>query len=353
MIISPKQQGYLRFKQTGSATLVVALVLLIVTSVITLYAGRNVVMEQRISANDHRAKQLAQAADAGVEYGIGWLINNPNGVTWNGVADAQGMESSTNTITTTLSTGYTMQVTMKRPLNNVYRMQVYAKATETGGTVFSESRTDVLMSKLLAGYPNAALVLSGCLSNVNGNPSANNIDGVGVSVVVSSQASSCIDTGHLNLNGDTVVGNDFTGTAWDRTFSMSQAQVQAMAAAQVAAGVPFADRTVHWITDASPWHTDIGNPSTSPPQSRIIVFTNCPKVNGGTVLVGIVFFQGPCDSNGWGGGKVYGSVVMEGDMSKLNANTQFTYSKAYIDSLFDSNAGVQSKVPGSWIDKAS
>lgn len=353
MMVSPKQQIDSRSAQTGSATLVVALVLLIVTSMITLYAGRNVVMEQRISANDYRAKQLAQAADAGVEYGIAWLISNPNGVIWNGVADASGMEYSTNTIGTSLSAGYTIVVTLKRPLGNLARMQVYAKATETGGTVSAEGRTEILMSKLLAGYPDAALVLNGCLSNVNGNPDADNADVVGGTAVVSSKDASCIDTGHLNLHGDTVADNDFAGTAWDRTFSLSQTQVKAMANAEVAAGVPFADRTVHWITSASPWSTNIGNPSSSPPQSRIIVFTGCPKVNGGTILVGIVYFVGPCDSNGWGGGKVYGSVIMEGDMSKLNANTSFTYSRDYIDSLYNSNTGVQAKVPGGWIDKAS
>ncbi|MDO9167811.1 MAG: pilus assembly PilX N-terminal domain-containing protein [Methylobacter sp.] len=51
----------------------------------------------------------------------------------------------------------------------------------------------------------------------------------------------------------------------------------------------------------------------------------CPKLNGGIVIYGIVYFESTtaCASNGWGGADIYGSVIWEGDVDKPNANSKF------------------------------
>ncbi|MDP2099500.1 MAG: PilX N-terminal domain-containing pilus assembly protein [Methylobacter sp.] len=68
----------------------------------------------------------------------------------------------------------------------------------------------------------------------------------------------------------------------------------------------------------------IGTPST--PVILIVPSAyGCPKLNGGIVIYGIVYFESTtaCASNGWGGADIYGSVIWEGDVDKPNANSRF------------------------------
>lgn len=75
MLISHKSHG--RFgspgRQRGVVAVVTALVLLIIVTIVTVYVAKVVVMEQRISANEVRAKEAFEAADAGMNYAIGYL----------------------------------------------------------------------------------------------------------------------------------------------------------------------------------------------------------------------------------------------------------------------------------------
>ncbi|WP_455204724.1 hypothetical protein, partial [Kaarinaea lacus] len=50
----------------------------------------------------------------------------------------------------------------------------------------------------------------------------------------------------------------------------------------------------------------------------------CPKINGGPTIYGVVFVDSDCPSaNGFGGADFYGSAVVNGNINKLNANTDF------------------------------
>ena len=61
-------------RQQGAATLIVALILLVAMTIVTIFAARSAVMEQKIYANELRAKQAFEAAEAGLEFGIAYLL---------------------------------------------------------------------------------------------------------------------------------------------------------------------------------------------------------------------------------------------------------------------------------------
>ncbi|MDO9371045.1 MAG: pilus assembly PilX N-terminal domain-containing protein, partial [Gammaproteobacteria bacterium] len=56
--------------ERGVATLITSLALLLAITLLTFAAARVGIMEQRISANDYRAKQGFEAAQAGIEFAI-------------------------------------------------------------------------------------------------------------------------------------------------------------------------------------------------------------------------------------------------------------------------------------------
>ncbi len=70
--------------QAGAATLLVVMVLFFIVSMVAAYTSRNLVFEQRTSANQYRSTQALEAAEAGLE----WTISMLNTGRINGLCEA-------------------------------------------------------------------------------------------------------------------------------------------------------------------------------------------------------------------------------------------------------------------------
>jgi type IV pilus assembly PilX-like protein len=62
-----------RHHQHGAAALLVVVVLFFILAMVTAYAGRNLIFEQRTSVNNQRAAQAFEAAESGLDLAIGLL----------------------------------------------------------------------------------------------------------------------------------------------------------------------------------------------------------------------------------------------------------------------------------------
>jgi hypothetical protein len=60
-------------QQRGAATLIIVLLLFFIVSLVAAYTGRNLIFEQRTSANQYRSTQAMEAAQAGVEWALAQL----------------------------------------------------------------------------------------------------------------------------------------------------------------------------------------------------------------------------------------------------------------------------------------
>ncbi|MBK7062119.1 MAG: pilus assembly PilX N-terminal domain-containing protein [Rubrivivax sp.] len=60
-------------RQGGAATLIVVMVLFFIMSMVAAYTSRNLIFEQRTSANQLRSTQAAEAAEAGLQWALGLL----------------------------------------------------------------------------------------------------------------------------------------------------------------------------------------------------------------------------------------------------------------------------------------
>jgi Tfp pilus assembly protein PilX len=65
-------------RQKGAAVLLVSIVLLIGVTLVTVFAARVGVMDQRISANEYRHKEAQAAADAALEQATAFISQNPD-----------------------------------------------------------------------------------------------------------------------------------------------------------------------------------------------------------------------------------------------------------------------------------
>ena len=57
----------------GMAALTVVMILFFVMALVAAYTNRNLLFEQRISANSYRSNRALEAADAGVEWTVAML----------------------------------------------------------------------------------------------------------------------------------------------------------------------------------------------------------------------------------------------------------------------------------------
>src|SRR5665647_1995751 len=61
-------------RQTGMATLVTSLVIMILATILVMAVSKTTLMEQRISSNEIRSRQAAEAAEAGINYGVAYVM---------------------------------------------------------------------------------------------------------------------------------------------------------------------------------------------------------------------------------------------------------------------------------------
>lgn len=62
-----------RYFQTGSSTLLISILLLFAASIIVIGVSRTTIIEQRISANEMRARQAFEAAQTGIDHALDYL----------------------------------------------------------------------------------------------------------------------------------------------------------------------------------------------------------------------------------------------------------------------------------------
>ncbi len=357
-------------RQRGAAALGVTLVLLFLLTILAVMGSRVLVQETRSTANELQAARAFEAAEAGLEYGVAWL--NANAPPYTYVADttafggvaACASSSACQRISTDQVVsigGFNVTVRFRRatvPLESMNFLEVMSYAVSTADSANkSTSRQSVFVSpfnKNQSGSGAPPLVLNGCLSGVTGTPDLNP-KAAGTVGIVSSQAAGCLDNGHMDLHGGTKLGCGFTGTAWDYVFpGIPKADMKAISDAQAAAGIALADRSVVWVDSSANWHDSVG--SLGPPvKASILVFSaaaGCPKINGNPTIVGIVYYEGGCDGNGFGGATLHGSLVYEGSLTKFNANTSLNYNAA-VNTIVATGGNLGGKVPkvaGTWKD---
>ncbi|MBF0400805.1 MAG: hypothetical protein HQL90_08555 [Magnetococcales bacterium] len=312
----------------GAATLFMSLIILLSLTVIAVTGGKSARMEQMVSANEYRALEAFHSAEAGLEYGIRWLATITP--TWVAGSCNQNMTLTAPALTASNGDSYNQTVSFCR--NTATKDYVRVRATSVAvqdptitASVQQYVRPNTILSPGFA-LNTPPLVVNGCVNGITGTPDVY-AGGVGSLGLATSQTNTpaCIDTGHLDLHGGTVLGNAFNTTAWTYLFgSITKAQFQAMAAAEAAAEAAGqmlrSERHYFWITDTNNWHENVGTPT----HAVVLAFataSSCAKTNGGVTIYGVVYYEDPsCGNQGWGGADIFGTASFEGNLTQFTAN---------------------------------
>jgi hypothetical protein len=333
------------------ATLAVGLVLVIAASILSFSVAKSGIMEQKISANERRAREAAYAAEAALDYGVAWASRNrlPVGG-WTAEPSPSSFEyfdfaGTTPSVSTDPDPGdgvaegdlFSTNLRFRRDTGNPEFVQVIATAVSADGV--SARMSQYVRPQYLVETHHPPLVVDGCIYNFGRGPHLWPAATGATSLAsthnpINDVFCLSVPASELELHdGILTTGYLTAGALWETAFNLPKEAVQALSAAEAYAtthdsdsdGNPDmnpADRTFYWVDSVADgtWSDSLGS-ATHPVVLVFAEAAGCPSLASGVVIYGVVYFEVPapeCDLSGWGGGiEIYGSLFFEGHASGL------------------------------------
>ncbi len=384
-------------RQSGSASLVVGLILLLGAGILTFSATRTGVMEQRIATNELRAKEARQVAQAGLEYAVAWLSKN----SWQkGVAEPRPPA-----VATLSGDTYQTHLAFDKTPDGICVQAHSSAASEPG--VYANLWECVHQSGLFAATRDtsmpAPLVVAGCMSPPDQRAGLFVSPNSAGSIMTGRTADAdCLPIGSLAVsrwrdeNANRVMEPDeeghssafervaFTGCpashcAWKQVFAMGLEDAKKAATRahhvysdDIPCGATRAPG-IYLIRNAGPigsldvtgpcreeeQEEDVGAGTIGTPSRPVLLIvpsdTGCPAFTEDIRIHGIVYYETTtgCANRGWGGAQVQGSVIWEGNVEAPAASSRFI--ETDYGSGGELNDAFQvildaARVPGSWRD---
>ncbi len=356
-------------RQRGLATIVVALVLLVGISIVSLFANRVTLFDLRMADNQYKAGKAFQAAEAGLERAIARMQDKA----WR---DANFIDGNSDGVmpdapaTETLGTDQTHRVTFTRLGGDNKTLRIDSRGCSdacspcTASCAGNALVAHILQFKpSLAGVPSAPMTAKGNVQTggnadiVNTDPSTN-----GLTVLAGGNTLSVGSATLTSLPGTppgaSVAMNDTTlSSLSDDQFFMeffgdTKANVQAAAHQVTCSGVCNASLSgqtgkVIYVTGNTQISSNITIGSTASPV--ILIVDGTLHITGNVEIYGIVYCTAIIwDNTGMGTVNIHGGAVAEGSFTG-NGTPTITYDKTVMDNLHDA-LGTYAKVIGSWRD---
>ncbi|MDH5326192.1 MAG: pilus assembly PilX N-terminal domain-containing protein [Gammaproteobacteria bacterium] len=359
-------------QQQGATTLIMSVILLVSISLTTLFTARSSVIALRLDANEFRAKQAFEAAEAGLNHGLTYVLNNG--------AD-QNNDNAIDTLPGyTFSSGngssYSVTLTDTSSSGDFTQILVTAVGLSDDGTGRRTLSQELTLSKTLSLAPNSALTSHG---NVHVQGSANAITnletnntiwsggnvtfgGAGSTETSSGNCSAlpCSDVNAGSSTGDPALAAISDEAFFQNFFGMSRAQTRARADLMVSgdpsdptAGYNFTNisASVSGVTGAFIWvdgsaQINGGIQIGTPTEPVVMVIDGNAHLGGNVTIYGLVYI-----SNDWkhGNGNLHivGAAIIEGDYESAgNPNTRFDSTVLAATNTI----GRMTPVAGSWKD---
>ena len=199
-----------RYPQQGAATLLLVLILTTITAVVTLTTTSVSLMEQRILANEFRAREALEAAEAGAELAVAWAGDNE--IPWPGGGNTLtcpgrgGCPSLADVTGTSSGESYGLSLVFSRSDGAATFIKVAATSighpdvslTATVERHLRQYRKELFETNASMPPP---LVIAGCLTSPTENPDVYVLDYANTAIVTGSTADAvCLPQGNMSSN---------------------------------------------------------------------------------------------------------------------------------------------------------
>lgn len=362
-------------RQKGAATLVFTVVLLVVGTLIILFAANFGAMQEKAVGNLTRNAQAFGAADAGLEYGISYLKQNYSTITG---SPSGGFINYTNSSLTnvTLANNSKFSVTYTNPTANNYNViLITSTGVNDDGSATRVISQLVDRGSILSSPSTSSLVTKGQV-NMSGNATVTNtftnqtiqaaedvnIGGSSQTITssgVSSTSSIIRSDVQRNVSSlQSLSNNDFFATYFG-TNNISGVKGQMVNYFNNSSNTNYSTTlnnmsgTSIWIDQTSGSTATINGTTTIGTASNpvLLVVNGNLSLSGNITIYGYVFVFGSNNIDSITGNvQIIGGMATAGDL-RMSGNIGLTYNPTVLTSLeTNTNLTYYAKIPGSWKD---
>jgi len=343
--------------ERGAASLLVALVLMMSITLLTLAVAHTRLTETRMAGNERWQKRLALAAESAAEAATAVLTGASPALTWTPADQDTTLVSRARPVES--SGGVETRVTYRRPDRNSPFVEIQATSSARSGRgiaarVSEQVRLLTVLSPLAESAP--PLVINGCLSGaavISIRPINSDSHTAG-DALWRYTASPCPALAAVDMHAGRGVVKSLDDTLWTTFFSISRDEYARLAAAELA--LPSARRR-YWQVDpgaliGGKWARSLGNRD----RPVVVYFpapTGCPRFAAGVRIFGVVFIDAACpeplaDSRL----EVIGTLVVNGNANSGSASIELQHiqNADRLQTRLSFPVIRVVRIPGSWKD---
>ncbi|MGB5298557.1 MAG: hypothetical protein WBM52_20070 [Thiogranum sp.] len=316
-----KQLNPGRQTQKGAATLLIALVLMMSITMVTMAVARTLVVEQRMANNANWNTRLMLQAEAGLAKGLAYLSRSLQSMSWQRATD-------NNTLVDKMTVSFTgpdiqTDVVFSRPADPDQYIHIQVTSSRDDGSTLHAGisryvRPMSVLTPLVESAP--PLILNGCLTSIPINfdirPLNADSDQAGDSVWLGGgrpcPTLHLIDT-HKGPIQAKITGDDL----WPLIFSVSREEFHSLATEQNE--LADSDRN-YWLAqdgdlNSGRWNRSLGS-ADRPVALYFSAAIGCPEFSDGVRLYGVVFVDTDCpEPIADYGFEVFGTLIINGDLN--------------------------------------
>ena len=348
------------FRQKGAVTLLIAVGMLVASSMLTIFSAESSMMQEKMNSNIARNEQAFESAEAGLNYGFVHFSKNQKLITPD---PANYSSNATQNVSLTNGGEYTIQYSQLDPAEpNLIKVTVTGKSADnTSKKVLAQL---VKYIPILATRPQNPLTIRGS-AELSGdseiaNPTSTITIWSGGNTTFQGSASTVNSNNQKsrknNIKED-VVANDsnLANTSKDNFFKnffgRSKDQVKSMADTYIDngdySGLNGKQNEVIWLEKPGGIvHVNQGIIG-SLENPVILIVNGTLTLSGPVEIYGYVYVTGSVDKIS-GTANIYGAVATEENFIPLGTSN-ITYNPYILDQL-DANFGSITRIIGSWLD---
>ena len=357
----------------GAVTLIMTLVLMILSTLIIIFAANYGNLQSKAITNIQRHQQAYEAAQAGLEYGINYLQQNSATILASPVS-GYILPYTNNSITNvTMANNSKFSITYTNPTANNYDLiKITSVGTSDDGTSTKTVSQLVEFGSLLLSAPTIPMTIKGDVSLSGDVEIINTYNNYtiksGGMITLDKKAITVLSSGTSSkkkkLNGD-VTENDAALAASSSSdifvsyFGLPESIVKGSTGTYLtnnsdtnySAQLDGLQGVAIWIDQTAGTATITGNTtigsSTNP---VVLIIKGTPSISGSTIIYGFVYVDNPLLLNISGDVLVVGAIVATGGID-IVGNSHVMYSPLVLQNIQNQNSMKYfAKVPGSWKD---